>query len=77
MRYYENYGLVAGRTDETVKSNNYKQYNEDLVDKINWIIESKKAGFTLAEIRKSLDDWYNNRLSVSKKIEIVQKKLKK
>ncbi len=75
LRYYENYGLIAGRTDETVKSNNYKQYNEDLVDKINWIIESKKAGFTLAEIRKSLDDWYNKRLSVSKKIEIVQKKI--
>lgn len=76
LRYYENYGLIAGRTDETVKSNNYKQYDEDLVDKINWIIESKKAGFTLAEIRKSLDDWYNKRLSVSKKIEIVQKKIK-
>lgn len=75
LRYYENYGLIAGRTDETVKSNNYKQYDEDLVDKINWIIESKKAGFTLAEIRKSLDDWYNKRLSASKKIEIVQKKI--
>lgn len=75
LRYYENYGLIAGRTDETVKSNNYKQYDEDLLDKINWIIESKKAGFTLAEIRKSLDDWYNKRLSVSEKIEIVQKKI--
>ena len=76
LRYYENYGLIAGRTDETVKSNNYKQYDEILVEKINWIVESKKAGFTLAEIRKSMDDWFNNKLSVNEKIEIVQEKIK-
>jgi len=75
LRYYENYGLIAGRTDETVKSNNYKQYDEILVEKLNWIVESKKVGFTLAEIRKSMDDWFNNRLSVNEKIEIVQKKI--
>ena len=75
LRYYENYGLIAGRTDETVKSNNYKQYDEILVEKINWIVESKKVGFTLAEIRKSMDDWFNNRLSINEKIEIVQKKI--
>ena len=75
LRYYENYGLIAGRTDETVKSNNYKQYDEILVEKINWIVESKKAGFTLAEIRKSMDDWFNNRLSVNEKIQIVQRKI--
>lgn len=76
LRYYENYGLIAGRTDKTVKSNNYKQYDEILVEKINWIVESKKAGFTLAEIRKSLDDWFNNKLSANEKIEIVQEKIK-
>ena len=75
LRYYENYGLIAGRADENVKSNNYKQYDEVLVDKVEWIIQTKKAGFTLSEIRKSLDDWYNKRLSMGKKIEIVQKKI--
>ena|SRR6186713_3345851 len=75
LRYYENYGLITGRTDETVKSNNYKQYDEVLIEKVEWIIASKKAGFTLSEIRKSMNDWYNKRLSVSKKIEIVQKKI--
>ncbi len=75
LRYYENYGLIAGRTDETVKSNNYKQYDEILIEKVNWIVESKKAGFTLAEIRKSMDDWFNNKLSSDKKIEIVQGKI--
>ena len=75
LRYYENYGLIAGKTDETVKSNNYKKYDEIVIEKIVWIVESKKAGFTLAEIKKSMDDWYNNRITVSKKVEIVQKKV--
>lgn len=75
LRYYENYGLIVGRTDETVKSNNYKQYDDIVIEKVIWIIESKKAGFTLSEIKQSMDDWFNNRLSVSKKIEIGQKKI--
>jgi Predicted transcriptional regulators len=75
LRYYENYGLIAGSIDETVKSNNYKQYDEILVEKIKWIVESKKAGFTLAEIRKSLNDWFSNKLSSDKKIELVRKKI--
>lgn len=75
LRYYENYGLIAGTSNEAVKSNNYKQYDEIVVEKVVWIIESKKAGFTLAEIRKSMDDWFNNRLSVNEKIEIVNNKI--
>lgn len=75
LRYYENYGLISGRSDETVKSNNYKQYDEILVEKVEWIVQAKKAGFTLSEIKRSLNDWFNNKLPASKKIEIVQKKI--
>ncbi len=75
LRYYENYGLIAGSTDETVKSNKYKQYDEIVIEKVVWILESKKAGFTLAEIKKSMEDWYNNRISVSEKVKIVQEKI--
>lgn len=75
LRYYENYGLIAGTTDKTVKSNNYKQYDEILIEKVEWIIQAKKAGFTLSEIKKSLNDWFSNKLSERKKIEIVQKKI--
>ena len=75
LRYYENYGLIAGTADETVKSNNYKQYDEILIEKVEWIIQAKKAGFTLSEIRKSLNDWFGNKLPEKEKIEIVQKKI--
>lgn len=75
LRYYENYGLIAGSPDESIKSNNYKQYDEITVEKVEWIVQAKKAGFTLSEIKKSLDDWFENKLSVTKKTEIIQNKI--
>lgn len=76
LRYYENYGLISGSSDETVVSNNYKQYNEILVEKVEWIVQAKKAGFTLAEIKKSLNEWFSGKLEADRKIEIVQDKIK-
>ena len=75
LRYYENFGLIVGKTDETIKTNKYKNYDDIVIEKVAWIIASKKAGFTLSEIKLSINDWFNNRLSVSKKIEIGQKKI--
>jgi len=76
LRYYENYGLISGSSDNGVTSNNYKQYDELLIERIEWILHSKKAGFTLSEIKKLLNDWFSNKLPVSKKIEIMQIKIK-
>ncbi len=75
LRYYENCGLIKGQQVASVKSNNYKQYDEIAVEKVVWIIESKKAGFTLAEIRQSMHDWFDNKLSVERKVEIGRKKI--
>lgn len=68
LRYYENLGLIKGEADENVKSNNYKRYDESLVGIIAWIIESKKAGFTLTEIKTLLNDWFNNKLTRKRKL---------
>jgi DNA-binding transcriptional MerR regulator len=76
LRFYENLGLIKGKTDEDVKSNKYKQYAESLVETIHWIKESKKAGFTLAEINTLIQDWFDEKLTVDKKIEIVDKKIR-
>ena len=76
LRYYENYGLISGCSDENVISNNYKQYDEILVEKLEWIVQAKKAGFTLAEIKKSLNKWFSGKLGTNQKIEIVQDKIK-
>lgn len=75
LRYYENYGLFKGVSDEKVKTNNYKQYDEELVEKIELIKEAKEIGFTLSEIKKLLDSWYSKRLSVESKVTILKSKI--
>ena len=76
LRYYENYGLISGSANDAVASNNYKQYDEILVEKLEWILHAKKAGFTLAEIKKSLNEWFSGKLGTNQKIEIVRDKIK-
>jgi len=75
LRYYENYGLFSGETDDTVKTNNYKQYDEHLIEKVQLIKEAKEIGFTLSEIKELLEGWFNNQLSEEKKIEALKAKV--
>jgi MerR family Zn(II)-responsive transcriptional regulator of zntA len=75
LRYYENYGLFKGEKNENVKTNNYKHYDESLVEKIELIKEAKEIGFTLAEIRELLDSWFDNQLSIEKKVEVLNDKI--
>lgn len=76
LRYYENYGLFKGVSDEKVKTNNYKHYDESLVEKIELIKEAKEIGFTLSEIKGLLDSWFNKRLSIGKKVDVLNAKIK-
>lgn len=75
LRFYENYGLFKGMTDEKVKTNTYKHYEENLIEKIEIIRGAKEVGFTLSEIKKLLDSWYSKRMSVEKKVEVVNAKI--
>ncbi|WP_439483429.1 MerR family transcriptional regulator [Cyclobacterium plantarum] len=75
LRYYENYGLFAGKTDEKVRTNNYKQYDESLVEKIQLIKEAKQIGFTLSEIKSLLEDWFSNKLPAEKKVAVLTTKI--
>lgn len=75
LRYYENYGLFKGVANEKVTTNNYKNYDESILEKVEMIKGAKEAGFSLSEIKKLIDSWYNKRLSVKKKVEIVNNKI--
>jgi MerR family transcriptional regulator, copper efflux regulator len=75
LRYYENYGLFRGVSNEKIKTNNYKNYDESIVEKMELIKGAKEAGFTLSEIKKLLDSWYSKRLSAEKKVEVVNNKI--
>ena len=75
LRYYENYGLFKGASNEKVTTNNYKNYDESIIEKVEMIKGAKEAGFSLSEIKKLIDSWYNKRLSRNTKVEIVTDKI--
>jgi DNA-binding transcriptional MerR regulator len=53
IRYYERLGLVQ-LAPRSRRSNNYKEYAEDTVERLAQIGQLKELGFTLAEIRDLL-----------------------
>ena len=75
IRYYENLGLIQGSPDENVKTNNYKNYDDSVVERLEIIIDAKEVGFTLAEIKKLLESWYGNTTSRSEQIKLFTTKL--
>lgn len=75
IRYYEKCGLIRGKRKSDVKSNNYLHYDEETVEKVEIIRDAKAIGFTLAEISKVLDAWYNNKFSLEEKMAILDNKL--
>lgn len=75
LRYYENYVLFEGVTNQKVKTNNYKNYDESIIGKIEIIKGAKEVGLTLVEIRELLDNWYNNNISINWKVKIVNDKI--
>ncbi|MHA8050330.1 MerR family transcriptional regulator [Aquirufa sp. ROCK-SH2] len=75
IRFYEKSGLIEGKQDETVKSNNYFHYDEVTIEKLEFISDAKSVGFTIKEIGQTLDAWYNNRYTKEQKLEILYDKL--
>ena len=76
IRFYEKSGLIKGSRDETVSSNNYFHYNDESVERLEFINEAKSVGFTIREIGQMIDAWYTNRYAKEDKLAILEEKLK-
>jgi len=74
IRFYERMGLVAG-TRPAGASNNYRQYDERMVQRIDLIKHAKVLGFTLAEVRGLADAWEADALSRAEKEKIFRDKI--
>ena len=75
IRFYEKSGLIKGKRDESIKSNNYFHYNEETIEQLEFISDAKSVGFTIREIGQLIDAWYNNRFSKEEKLNILNEKL--
>ncbi len=75
IRFYEKSGLIKGKRDGNVQSNNYFQYDEETVERLKAIREAKSAGFTISEIREIIDACFIDLFTKKQKIDILDKKL--
>ena len=75
IRFYEKSGLIEGKHDESVKSNNYFHYDDVTIEKLEFISDAKSVGFTIKEIGQIIDAWYNKKYTKKQKLEILNEKL--
>ncbi|MFT6068079.1 MAG: DNA-binding transcriptional MerR regulator [Bacteriovoracaceae bacterium] len=52
LRFYEKKGIIA--TPKRTSSG-YREYSEEVIDRINFTLMAKEAGFTLSEIKELLN----------------------
>jgi len=75
IRFYEIKGLIQGVTNESVKTNNYKNYDDSHVEKISVIKEAQEVGFTLSEIKILLDKWYSGTFPKEEQLKFFDTKI--
>jgi MerR family Zn(II)-responsive transcriptional regulator of zntA len=75
IRFYEKSGLIKGKRNENVKTNKYFHYDEETVEKLALVRDAKSVGFTISEIAQLMDAWYNNKITISKKLAVLDEKL--
>ena len=56
IRYYERQGLLA---EPDRRPSGYRQYDESVVARLQFIRRAKELGFTLAEIKELLGLWFD------------------
>ncbi len=75
IRFYEKSGLIQGKRDEKVRSNNYFHYDEETVEKLELIKDAKSIGFTISEISNLMDAWYSNKMNKAEKLNVLKDKM--
>lgn len=75
IRFYEKSGLIEGKRDVSIKSNNYFHYDQETIEKLEFIRDAKSVGFTIMEIGQVINAWYNNKYTKDEKLSILDEKL--
>ncbi len=75
IRFYEKSGLIQGKRDEKITSNNYFHYDEATVEKLELIKDAKSIGFTINEIGNLMDAWYSNKMTIAEKLSVLKDKM--
>ena len=74
VRHYEQLGLLKSRKRQA-GSRLYTEFHPECVERIELIKSAQAIGFTLTEIKNSLNDYYDGQLDIDLQLMLTQQKL--
>jgi MerR family transcriptional regulator, copper efflux regulator len=74
IRFYEKKGLIDSALIKR-RSNNYREYSDDSVERLGLVQLFKRLGFTLAEIKEGLEPFISGQLTVEHKQNLLSRKI--
>ena len=72
IRFYERQGLLDAEILSR-SENNYRNYAEEAIERLNFIKQAKTFGFTLKEIKTIIAEW--DSVSSDRAIDFIQQKI--
>ncbi len=76
IRYYEKAGLIKVNK-KSRRENNYKEYSDDVLERLLIIKRAKHLGFSLNEIKELIESWQTKALTKPERIEVFYRKIAK
>lgn len=74
VRHYHQLGLLKSRQRQA-GSRLYTEFHPECVERIGLIKSAQAIGFTLTEIKDSLNDYYDGQLDIDLQLTLTQQKL--
>ncbi|WP_201617371.1 MerR family transcriptional regulator [Psychrobacter urativorans] len=74
VRHYDQLGLLKSRKRQA-GSRLYTEFHPECIERIELIKSAQAIGFTLTEIKDSLNDYYDGHLDLNEQLIITQQKL--
>lgn len=74
VRHYEQLGLLKSRKRQA-GSRLYTEFHPECIERIELIKSAQAIGFTLTEIKNSLNDYYDGHLDINSQLVLTQQKL--
>ena len=74
VRHYDELGLLKSRKRQA-GSRLYTEFHIESIERIELIKSAQAIGFTLTEIKNSLDDYYDGNLNLDEQLNLTQQKL--
>jgi DNA-binding transcriptional MerR regulator len=74
VRHYQQLGLLKSRKRQA-GSRLYTEFHPQCIERIELIKSAQAIGFTLTEIKNSLNDYYDGNLNLDEQLKVTRQKL--